>query len=292
MGPPKLYFSGRDTETSRGGVEPDELKGKRAHSRIGRPLILCAIYTNRDPELDDSLRLILAIQSIDTRRDAVEREIAEIPQEIQRLRDDLDLLKRSMEQSQSDLEELKKRRLSFEGELEEVEIKLKKSKARLNDVKSNKEYQAVLKEIDELKALASEKEEVVITWMEDIEIQEKDYADCKTQWEQSLKEYENEENKYSQRLKDLDMQLHSLSDQRSAFSEEVDKELLARYEALRANLGSQVVVPVRDAVCQGCHLGIPPQQYNNLIRGNSLESCPNCNRIIYWQEKENSQESV
>jgi len=288
VGPPKLYFSGRDTETSRGGVEPDELKGKRAHSRIGRPLILCAIYTNRDPELDDSLRLILAIQSIDTRRDAVEREIAEIPQEIQRLRDDLDLLKRSMEQSQSDLEELKKRRLSFEGELEEVEIKLKKSKARLNDVKSNKEYQAVLKEIDELKALASEKEEVVITWMEDIEIQEKDCADYAEKWEQSLREYENQEKKYSKTMKDFEREVHSLSDRRRAASQEVDKELLARYEALRANLGNRVVVPVTDAVCQGCHLGIPPQQYNNLIRGGSLESCPNCNRIIYWEEKEDS----
>ena len=288
MGPPKLYFSGRDTETSRGGVEPDGLKGKRAHSRIGRPLILCAIYTNRDPELDDSLRLILAIQSIDTRRDAVEREIAEIPQEIQRLRDDLDLLKRSMEQSRSDLEELKKRRLSFEGELEEVEIKLKKSKARLNDVKSNKEYQAVLKEIDELKALASEKEEVVITWMEDIESQEKDCADYAEKWEQSLREYENQEKKYSKTMKDFEREVHSLSDRRRAASQEVDKELLARYEALRANLGNRVVVPVTDAVCQGCHLGIPPQQYNNLIRGGSLESCPNCNRIIYWEEKEDS----
>jgi predicted nucleic acid-binding Zn-ribbon protein len=287
-----VYISSLDAEGSRDGVEHDRLKGKRAHSRQGRPLILCAKDTGRDLELDDNFKLILGIQSVDTRRDAIERETQRIPQEIQRLRDDLDLLRRSMEQSQSDLEELKKSRLSFEGQLEEVEIKLKKSRAKLNDAKSNKEYQAVLKEIDELKALASEKEEVVITWMEDIEIQEKDYADCKTQWEQSLKEYENEENKYSQRLKDLDMQLHSLSDQRSALSEEVDKELLARYEALRANLGSQVVVPVRDAVCQGCHLGIPPQQYNNLIRGNSLESCPNCNRIIYWEEKKDSQEPV
>jgi predicted nucleic acid-binding Zn-ribbon protein len=288
VGPSEVYISSLDAEGSRDEVEHYRLRGKRAHSRTGRPLILCAIDTDRDPELDDSLRLILAIQSIDTRRDAVEREIEKIPQEIQRLRDDLDLLKRSMEQSQSDLEELKKSRLSFEGELEEVEIKLKKSRARLNDVKSNKEYQAVLKEIDELKALASEKEEVVITWMEDIEIQEKDCADYALKWEQSLREYENEEKKYSQTMKDFEREVHSLSDRRRAVSQEVDKELLARYQALRANLGNQVVVPVIDAVCQGCHLGIPPQQYNNLIRGGSLESCPNCNRIVYWEEKKDS----
>jgi len=288
VGPSEVSFSGLDAGTSTGGVEPDEFKGKRAHSRTARPLTLCAIDADRDPELNDSLRLILAIQSIDIRRDAVERKIEKIPQEMQRLKNDLDLLERSMEQSQSELEELKKGRLGFEGELEEVEIKLKKSKARLNDVKSNKEYQAVLKEIDELKVLASEKEEVVITWMEDIEIQEKECADYAVKWEQSRREYENQEKRYSQMMKEFERELYSLSDRRRAVSQEVDKELLARYEALRANLGNQVVVPVIDAVCQGCHLGIPPQQYNNLIRGGSLESCPNCNRIIYWEEKKDS----
>jgi len=238
--------------------------------------------------LDESFKLILTIQSIDTRRDEIEREKERIPKEIQRLRNDLDLLKKSMEQGQSNLEELKKSRLSFEGKLEEVEVKLKKSRVKLNDVKSNKEYQAVLKEIDDLRALASQKEEVVITWMEEIEIQEKECADDNARWEQTLGEFENEEKKSSQAMKELEREVHSLSDQRRALSEEVNKDLLSRYEALRANLRNQVVVPVIDAICQGCHLGIPPQQYNNLIKGDSPESCPNCNRIIYWEEKRGS----
>ncbi len=239
--------------------------------------------------MDDSFKLILDIQSIDTRRDEIRRKTERIPKEIQRLRDELDLLKKSMEQGQTDLEELKKSRLSFEGELEEVEAKLKKSKAKLNDVKSNKEYQAVLKEIDELRAIASQKEEVVITWMEDIEIQEKECADDTVRWKKSLGEYEKEEKRVSQIMEELQKEVHSLSDRRRTLSEKADKDLLSRYEALRANLRNQVVVPVIDAICQGCHLGIPPQQYNNLIKGDSLESCPNCNRIIYWEEKKSSQ---
>ena len=238
--------------------------------------------------MDESFKLILAIQSIDTRRDEIESEKERIPKEMQRLRDDLDLLQKSMEQSQSNLEELKKSRLSFEGELEEVEVKLKKSRVKLNDVKSNKEYQAVLKEIDDLKALASQKEEVVITWMEDVEIQEKECADDTVRWEQTLGEYEKEEKEFSQIMKEFEREVYSLSDQRRALSEKVNKDLLSRYEALRANLRNQVVVPVIDAICQGCHLGIPPQQYNNLIKGDSPESCPNCNRIIYWEEKKAS----
>jgi len=238
-------------------------------------------------KLDENFKLILRIQSTDTRVDEITREQEGAPKEIQRLKDDLDLLEKSMEQGLSSLEDLKKGRMSLERDLEEIEPKLKKSKARLNDVKSNKEYQAVLKEIQELNELTFQKEEVVIKWMEEIEIQEKECADNNKKWEQSQKEYESEEKKFLQRMEELDKEVQSLHEQRLKLSREVDKDLLSRYTALKANLRSQVVVPVIDAVCGGCHLGIPPQQYNDLIRGNSLQSCPNCNRIIYFEEKKN-----
>ncbi len=237
--------------------------------------------------MDENFRLILAIQSIDTRVDEVQREKEGAPKEIKRLRDDLDLLGKSMEQDLANLEDLKKNRMTVERDLEEVELKLKKSKAKLNEVKSNKEYQAVMKEIEELKELTSQKEEVVIKWMEEIEIQEKECADNNKRWEQSRRGYEMEEERFAQRMKELDDEAQLLNEQRFTLSQEVDKQLLNRYTALRAHLRNQVIVPVIDAVCQGCHLGIPPQQYNDLIRGDSLQSCPNCNRIIYFDDNRN-----
>jgi len=88
------------------------------------------------------------IQSIDIRFDEIKREKDESPKEIERLKENLDLLSNTMEQDLSTIEELKKVRRTVERELEEVEIKFQKSKSRLNDVKTNKEYQAVLKEIE------------------------------------------------------------------------------------------------------------------------------------------------
>ena len=237
--------------------------------------------------MDENFKLILRIQSTDTRVDEITREQEGAPKEIQRLKDDLDLLEKSMEQDLSKLEDLKKGNMGLERDLEEIELKLKKSKTKLNDVKTNKEYQAVLKEIEELNELTFQKEEVVMKWMEEIEVQEKERADNNKRWEQSRKEYEREGKKFSQRMKELDKEVQSLNEQRLKLSREVDQDLLSRYTALKANLRNQVVVPVIDAVCGGCHLGIPPQQYNNLIRGDSPQSCPNCNRIIYFEENKN-----
>jgi predicted nucleic acid-binding Zn-ribbon protein len=57
--------------------------------------------------------------------------------------------------------------------------------------------------------------------------------------------------------------------------------VIKRYSTIRMRRGL-AVVSVKNGTCQGCNMNIPPQLYNTLQRGNSLELCPNCNRIIYW----------
>ena len=232
--------------------------------------------------MDEKLNVLLMIQSIDTKFDNISREKEETPKEIEKLKEGLHLLDSAVEQNLSTVEELKKERRKVERELEEIELKLKKSKLRLNEVKSNREYQAVLKEIEDLKDLTFQKEETVIKWMEEIEIQEKKYADNTVRREESQKEYKSKEKAFSQRIRELDKEVQSLNEKRVQLSPKIDEDLLRRYNGFRSHLKGRVVVPVIDGVCQECHLGIPPQQYNELIKGDSLQSCPHCSRIIYW----------
>lgn len=232
--------------------------------------------------MDEKLNALLMIQSIDTKFDNISREKEETPKEIEKLRKGLGLLDSAVEQNLSTVEELKKERRKVERELEEIDLKLKKSKLRLNEVKSNREYQAVLKEIEDLKDLTFQKEETVIKWMEEIEIQEKKCADNTVRREESQEEYKSKEKAFSQRIRELDKEVQSLNEKKVQLSPNLDEDLLRRYNGLRSHLKGRVVVPVIDGVCQECHLGIPPQQYNELIKGDSLQSCPHCSRIIYW----------
>lgn len=232
--------------------------------------------------MDEKLNVLLMIQSIDTKFDNIGREKEETPEEIEKLKEGLDLLDNAVEQNLSTVEELKKERRKVERELEEIDLKLKKSKLRLNEVKSNREYQAVLKEIEDLKDLTFQKEETVIKWMEEIETQEKECADNTVRREESQEEYKSKEKAFSQRIRELDKEVQSLNEKRVQLSPNLDEDLLRRYNGLRSHFKGRVVVPVIDGVCQECHLGIPPQQYNELIKGDSLQSCPHCSRIIYW----------
>ena len=226
------------------------------------------------------------IQSIDIRFDEIKSEKEKTPKEIEKLKENLDLLNSTMEHEMSNIEELKNTRRKVERELEEVESKFQKSKVRLNDVKSNKEYQAVLKEIEELKELIFEKEEAVIRCMEDIEIQEAECASNNSILRESQQEFKNKQGEFSQRIKELDNEVQSLNGKRAELCQKVDKNLLERYNRLRKNLKGRVVTQVIKTICQGCNLGIPPQQYNELIKGVSIQSCPHCDRIIYWKEEQ------
>ena len=68
-------------------------------------------------------------------------------------------------------------------------------------------------------------------------------------------------------------------------SSKVDPKLMKKYMMIKEQLGRGIaIVPVKDAVCHGCNMNIPPQVYNELQRFDSLKFCPHCQRIIYWKE--------
>jgi predicted nucleic acid-binding Zn-ribbon protein len=232
--------------------------------------------------LDEKLTHILKIQSIDIRFDEIGKEKERIPRELEKQREELDFLKRSIQGDLTVLEGLKDDRRKGEKELEEVEAKYKRSKTKLDEVKSNKEYQAMMKEIATIKALASEKEEIVIMRMEDIEIQEAECARNNAQLDKAQKECKEKEQQFEEMIRELDKEIQALTRERNELFQQFDGDLLTTYSRLRGHLRGRVVVPVRDAVCQGCHLGIPPQQYNILLKGDSPQICPHCSRFIYW----------
>jgi len=67
---------------------------------------------------------------------------------------------------------------------------------------------------------------------------------------------------------------------------EADPELLKRYNFLKDRKGGKAISAVIKGVCQSCNMGIPPQRFNELIKGEKVLTCPNCDRLIYWGDDE------
>jgi hypothetical protein len=131
--------------------------------------------------------------------------------------------------------------------------------------------------------MIGEREEELLKLMQAIEASkksieghEKDVADLRAHVTQ-------EETATQVKIAEIETKIASERVERDALAKRVRPEVLKRYSAIRLKRGLAVVPVVRGS-CQGCHMSVPPQLYNLLQRGNSIEVCPSCYRIIYWDE--------
>jgi hypothetical protein len=142
---------------------------------------------------------------------------------------------------------------------------------------------AAQREIETTRKLAGEREEELLKLIESIETakktlvgHEKDLAD--------LREHvAKEETVTDARLAEVRQRSAGARAARDLVAAQVRPDVLKKYSTIRLRRGL-AVVPVLKGVCQGCHMSIPPQLFNLLQRGTTIESCPQCARIVYWSE--------
>ena len=235
------------------------------------------------------LLLLLELQKCDNQiRDLLKKKL-EGPLKIQKLRSELEEVERGAKENEARLEVLKKERRNVEREVLDLEGKIEKSGIKLSSVKSNKEYTAALKEIEDLKSMRSSIEDRVLQAMEEIERLEKELKDQKKKKTEATAAVEKSIAAIQEEIRALEEQLSQLQKQRPQFMENVDKNLLKTYSLLMERKGGLAISAVIKGVCQSCHIGFPPQQFNDLLKGDAIQTCPNCNRMIYWGEDEDFQ---
>lgn len=228
------------------------------------------------------MKALAGLQRCDNRIREIQSRRLEGPLKIQMLEEGLNLIENQLRDELARLQSCKEERRKIEHDIEDFENKINKSNIKLSNIKSNKEYSAVLKEISDLKGERSVLEDRVIELMEEIEALEESLVASKEEKARQEERVRNDKGEILRELKALEEELENLEMERAQFTKNIDQDLLRMYDLLRLRKGGIAVSPVIQGVCQRCHMGIPPQVFNNLIRGDELMNCPNCKRIIYW----------
>jgi predicted nucleic acid-binding Zn-ribbon protein len=211
----------------------------------------------------------------------IEKELAGVDERIKGLNSELIEYEGKVEANRQTVEGLKKEYRSNESEIQLIESQIVKSQEKLSAVKTNKEYQSTLKEIDDLNAKTSGIEDRMLELLDRIESAENqeredraDLAEIKIVVEEKEREIrmqsEQQQEVLTGRLQERDVVLASL-DSRT-------KEIYRRVKRQGRGIAIAAVV---DAVCQACRMNIPPQLFNELMRMDTMLMCPNCQRIIY-----------
>ncbi len=204
------------------------------------------------------------------------------------MEEDFRLYKENVEQNKRKHDELKAKRAECEAKIKRLSEGMTKTKERLLEVKNNKEYQAMLKENETAEKTRGDIETEVIALMDEMDKLSVLVKNDEETLKQATIKHEAEKKIIEDDLNAVDADALILTEKRMGLQKLIPEDLLARYEKVKKRNNGVGVISVWKAVCNGCHMNIPPQLYNELQRSSELLSCPNCNRIMYFQDQEKS----
>ncbi len=197
----------------------------------------------------------------------------------------------AVESGKAHIQELSKRIRTLESDLQMNQGRIEKSQEKLRSVKTNKEYQSGLKEIDDLGAIGSKIEEEILAGMEQVESVSASVKEHQARLDAQAGLICSEKERVLQDAAQARSRLEGMKADAAALAEKVSVEALTLYRRVKAKKTNGVAIcSVSALVCRGCHVNIPPQMYNELQRVDRLKNCPNCERIIYWDDDQRRSE--
>ena len=202
----------------------------------------------------------------DCGREAVDEKRAlrgELPLEVQDLEDEIAGLTTRVEKIQNEISEFQRAITQKKGEIVEAEASVARYKSQLDEVKNNREYDTLSKEIARIQEKKSElqaNEEVIKERQGDLEMK-------KSELEEIMTETRAEEEKLKEKVKDLESK--------------IETRLLTSFKRIRKNArnGLGIVYVQRDA-CGGCFNKIPPQRQLDIKMHKKIIVCEYCGRIM------------
>ena len=238
--------------------------------------------------MNDKLSLLIRLQECDSMLAGLSAKKNSLPEKLQQIDEEFQRFKENISQSAMRYEKLKTEREENELKVKKISEAMARSKEKLLDVKTNKEYQAMLKEIETAETSLGELESQIIILMEEMDELSAQVKQDQETLKQAEKNYLDDKKIIEEKLSSFDAESDEWNRKRSALQKNIPEDLLALYEKIRKRNQGVGVIPVWKAVCSGCHMNIPPQLYNELQRSSDLLSCPSCHRIMYFQAQDTS----
>ncbi len=231
----------------------------------------------------EQLELLWELQKIDLTLNRIKEERDRFPKEMKKLDERQNIEKEKIQKEREKIESLEKERRQKERRLNTEQEKIKRAEGRMFEVKTNKEYQALLSEIEAIKKATSQEEEEILQILEEIDELKKDLLKRGKEVTTTLEKIEREKKKIQEKIDQGDGLWKEQKERREVLSKQLESGLFKLYNTLKEKRQRVGVVNVKDETCQGCFVNIPPQMFIEVQKNNAIIRCPNCNRILYWE---------
>jgi predicted nucleic acid-binding Zn-ribbon protein len=234
--------------------------------------------------MNQHLQRLQELQVLDSRISGLERKLEAIPGRIQTIRDGTQQAKAAVDAIRAKLDATRKDIRGKEKDLEYQASQRKKLEAKLYEVKTNKEYSAVLAEIEALKVEKGRLEEEVLGLMELQERLGREVADGDTRLRPLEAESRVQEAAATEEMRALEVDLEAARSERAGLGKDVPRDLMAQYgRILKSRGGLAVALVGSNGICSGCRVTLTPQRFNEARQSSLILLCENCGRFLYYQ---------
>jgi uncharacterized protein len=236
--------------------------------------------------LRNNLKSLYELQEIDLRIDGLGGEKGQLLAEAQALESRLAEAREKIAARREEAAALEADKAGLEASLAAETENIVRSESHLKEIKTQKEYQAVSKEISGAKKLIADLEDQILQKINAMEELSGDIA----KKEADLAELEGnvtaQQGEVQHRVETLESGIAADAAAREAAVKGLPASVLKRYAKLRDQRKGVAVVEAKEGNCMGCNMHLPPQLYNTLFRADEVITCPHCQRILVMRLEE------
>lgn len=229
------------------------------------------------------LEAIVALQKKDLRLIRLLREVQDIPKRKDDIEQQVNGFKRKLEETSEQRKKIEVKINELENETSLANDRITKYKQQQMDADTNEQYRAFVKEIGTVEEEIKEFEEQEINFLEKLEDLKKSEHKYNNHLSEAQESISDELKELDERNNELNERLEQMKADRKLSAEKCDPLILKKYVRILQNKKDIAVVQVSDTnnCCGGCHMQLPPQIINDAKNINKIVTCNFCGRIVY-----------
>jgi len=236
--------------------------------------------------LGKTMKLLENLQVIDLKLDAWHGEKNGLLGETTALEGQLETERGSVAAKQAEMSEVEQGKRELEENLAAETDNIARSEVRLKDIKTQKEYQAVSKEISAAKKITAELEEQVLQKISRMDELRSEIEAMEANLKLLEENISSRKTEILDKIEKLEESIHADVAERDSMIKGIQPALLSRYTKLRERRQGLAVVEAKNGSCLGCNMNLPPQVYNNLFSTENLITCPHCQRMLFLRRQD------
>ncbi|MBR5454479.1 MAG: hypothetical protein IKV60_01650 [Rikenellaceae bacterium] len=236
---------------------------------------------NEEYSMEEKIEALYKLQQIDSKIDEIEKIKGELPLEVQDLEDEVAGLQTRIDKINGEIEELTALSRQRRRETDEAKMLIEKYEEQQQNVRNNREFDAITKEIEFQKLEIDLCAKRLKEYSAEMKVKKKLAEDAETLFSERNIDLENKKNELASIESETAEEMAALRAQVAEAQSKIDERLLTAYQRIRGNMrnGLAVVTVKRDA-CGGCYNRIPPQRQVDIRQNKKIIVCEYCGRIL------------